>query len=202
MELRAKQDLIDKAHTELREISAVLADDQRKLQALEKATSERRTLKLKIQNLERFAEEQRFLISQQESSNSGALAVQKIGDPSIELVVDKNLLAARDQDTPLTQAQFEYVNSFPSIKVLRAKKKAYDEINQGLSKRVADLKNRSAELEATYRKVISLCSGCSEESVDENLGAMITAIEAEGEREKDPTRVRDFMRKYGKGEIS
>jgi regulatory protein SWI6 len=90
----------------------------------------------------------------------------------------------------------------PPVEVLREKKRAYAEMNSGLAKRVADLKNRSAELEATYRKVISLCSGCSEEEVDHNLGAMITAIEAEGEREKDPTRVREFMRKYGKGEMS
>jgi chromosome segregation ATPase len=80
----------------------------------------------------------------------------------------------------------------------RARYAAYASLNGRLSGHLAGLRARDGELEVKYRRVIALCTGVPEESVDGVLGQLVQAVESEGDvgsGGQDVGRVREFLRR-------
>ncbi|KAI7587547.1 hypothetical protein KC316_g4984, partial [Hortaea werneckii] len=83
-----------------------------------------------------------------------------------------------------TPAQHSLLTTHPSFSQtspthLLATLRAYESHNATLAVQAKDLSARSQELEALYRKVVSLCTGVEEEKVEGCLGGLIAAVESE-----------------------
>ena len=130
--------------------------------------------------------------------------------PDADFAVDPALLAlaegaqtnggtsnARSQPTP------EQLARWPPVSVLRARLAAYNANNSSLEARIAGLKAQSSEQEGQYRKVVSLCTGVDENSVEGVLEGLLAAVESEdggaafgsGKGAVEVGRVREFLRK-------
>ena len=83
--------------------------------------------------------------------------------------------------------------SLPSVSVLRAKLNAYMVNNESLESEVRGLKRKSGDLEAKYRRIISLCTHVEDTKIDSVLGNLFRAVESEGDLELG--RVREFLQK-------
>ena len=118
---------------------------------------------------------------------------------------------------PLNPTQLTYAsNSLPSSLVLRSRATVYKSLNSRLERETLKLRNESAEVEATLREVVALCTGTKVGDVDgivEGLGRAVGSEEgenmgasaggeghADGERilgkgGLDVNRVREFLRR-------
>lgn len=192
MEMETKQVAIDSIHTQLRDSSKQLGEERRCLEQREARVNERNERKFKIANFRRAEEEERNSLArlQQEQGQMGNGDVSMmIGDadkgymmlppniPGAAVVHDHRLAA-----------------SLPSPTVLRNTTNAYTNNNQSLELGVKGLKSKSRDLEAKYRKLITLCVSVPDSKVDELLGPLITAVDSEQE-EVELGRVRDFLQK-------
>lgn len=87
--------------------------------------------------------------------------------------------------------------------LISARVRAFSRHNAQLEQHAAQLRSRSTELEALYRKVVARCTGVREGDVERNLEGLVAAVESEnwvGEDGRDVGRVRDFLRRVGDGE--
>lgn len=87
--------------------------------------------------------------------------------------------------------------------LIAARVKAFSRQNAQLENHAAQLRSRSTELEALYRKVVAKCTGVREGDVERNLDGLVAAVESEnwiGEDGRDVGRVREFLRRVGDGE--
>jgi regulatory protein SWI6 len=203
-EMGAKQDLIDATHSQLRECSAQLGEERRKLEALQTRASEKTERRHKIYNLRRALEDQRAGIANGNSSQG-----LKLGDADLELItaseLPKELLRNEDINQTslrqLDQKQFTYISSLPSSGILRARLSAYIQNNKDLKDYSAQLRSRSRELEEKYRRVVALCTGIKEEEVEETLPGLVTAIESEGASGAELARVNEIVRRFEGTEV-
>ena len=95
----------------------------------------------------------------------------------------------------LTLIQREYLSSLPPTDVLLARVTAYKKNNAKLQAQAKSLKSRSSELESQLRKIVALCTGVCEESVDEMIGGLLAAVESERGEDVEVGRVREFLRR-------
>jgi hypothetical protein len=95
----------------------------------------------------------------------------------------------------LSPEQQGYLSRLPSSAVLRRKLELYVKNNSMLATRSKALKKKDGELEAMYRKVVSLCTNVDESRVDELVGGLVAAVESERDDSVDVGRVKDFLRK-------
>ncbi|KAG9720502.1 hypothetical protein KCU59_g17559, partial [Aureobasidium melanogenum] len=100
---------------------------------------------------------------------------------------------AVQQLTPPLQQQV--LNNTPSVAELRTLKKIYETNNDRLHQKSTQLKSRSSQLEHLYRKVVSLCTGVAEDKVEDQLGALLAAVESEKGAlgREEAGRVREFL---------
>ena len=106
-----------------------------------------------------------------------------------------------------SEQQLSYLSSLPSPSILRARLSAYTNNNAVLEANLANLKSRSSDLEAMYRKVIALCTNTDEDKIDGLLESLVQAVESEAgivsaetagagvEENPADGRVREFLRK-------
>lgn len=90
-----------------------------------------------------------------------------------------------------------------SAELIAARVKAFSMQNADLEHQAAQLRSRSTELEALYRKVVAKCTGVREGDVERNLEGLVAAVESEnwiGEDGRDVGRVREFLRRVGDGD--
>lgn len=90
-----------------------------------------------------------------------------------------------------------------STALIAARARAFSRQNAQLEQHAAQLKSRSTELEALYRKVVARCTGVREGDVERNLEGLVAAVESEnwvGEDGRDVGRVREFLRRVGDGD--
>lgn len=126
----------------------------------------------------------------------------KIGEADAGLEADASKLFTPDVEQPftITFAQREYLSSLPTTEVLLARAAAYERNNTKLQAQAKSLQNRSSELEAKLRRVVTLCTGVPDEKVDSMMGGLVLAIESENGEDVEVGRVREFLRRVeGKG---
>ncbi|KZF23354.1 hypothetical protein L228DRAFT_260194 [Xylona heveae TC161] len=200
-EMRAKQDQINQAHAKLRECSAILGEERRNFELLQQKAAERTEMKQKIQNLRRAAEEQKLKMAQSGIVNGDS-------SPPLHLVVghadEGNVVKLEEvpadilnvsEISQLDHQSLAYLSSLPSVDVLQGRLAAYVANNANLREYSKKLKSQSGELEERYRRVVSLCTGVAENSVESLLGGLVAAVESEGGDIVEVGRVRDFLRK-------
>jgi len=196
--------LIDQAHAKLRECSASLGEERRRLEELQRKAKEAAEMKQNIHNLKHSTDEQRFRLHQQKGMTNGdtSLPNVRVGEADAGLQIKAEELpdpgsVNGDMNLPfhLTQHQFSYLASLPKAEVLRARLSAYRENNKGVREQAKQLKSRSSELEEKYRRVVALCTGVEESKVEELLGGLVAAIESEKGEDVEVGRVREFLRR-------
>ncbi|KAI9696741.1 MAG: transcriptional regulator swi6 [Candelina mexicana] len=204
-EMRSKQDQIEATHAKIREYTANLNEERRRLENMQRKAADRADMTLKIQNLRRAADEQRSRLSQQKGGVSNGMADIKVGDADkgldikLEELPEPALRGEVVQMEQLTKEECDYLKTLPSTEVLRARLNAYNRNNQMLGEQAAQLKSRSTDLEEKYRRVISLCTGVEEDHVEELLPGLVKAVESEGGEMVEVGRVRDFLKKVEGG---
>jgi regulatory protein SWI6 len=191
-EMAAKQSIIDSIHVQLRESSAHLGEERRRLERLQQRAKEREERKQKIANLRRAAEEEHFRLSQmqqQEGQLSNGIMEMQMGD------ADKTFspLPPNLSPTALIHDQ-RLAASLPSNSALRARVNAYIANNDKLDEEVRDQKSKSRDLEGKYRRIISLCTHVDEDKIDSVLDNLFRAVDSE-HGDVELGRVRDFLQK-------
>ncbi|TVY60849.1 Start control protein cdc10 [Lachnellula suecica] len=201
-EMEAKQVRIDTLHAQLRESSAMLGEQRRRVEALQENATEQSTRKLKIENLSRAVNEERSKLQdmQRRMGQVNGEVEMQLGDADKGLALPAgaapaNVLANINpnphQPPLLDQAQRQLLSSLPPTHVLRARVNAYKANNQALQEDVRSLEGKSSELAAKYRKIISLCTGT--ENVDDLAEALVRATESDADVELP--RIRDFLQR-------
>ncbi|KAH8809014.1 hypothetical protein F5884DRAFT_677166 [Xylogone sp. PMI_703] len=211
-EMESKQATIDSIHSKLREASAQLGEERRRLDSLLERTKALEERKLKISNLKRAVEEERAQLSnlqQQQSISNGA--PMNLGDAdqllALPAAIPTNILSSislsstQQPHTPavLDQAHRHLLASLPSPAVLRARVGAYKANNAALKDKVQALESESTELATKYRKIISLCTRVEETNIDDVLENLLRAVESET-NDVELGRVREFLARVEGGE--
>lgn len=180
----------------------MLATERRRLAHLHQKSAERKERRQRIANLRRTNEEQLALLSASTGKPGSALLDPrtdiKIGEADAGLEIDMNILPLSldcTQVQKLTLIQRDYLSSLPPTDVLLARVTAYKKNNAKLQAQAKSLKSRSSELESQLRKIVALCTGVCEESVDEMIGGLLAAVESERGEDVEVGRVREFLRR-------
>lgn len=190
--MQAKQSVIDSIHAELREASALLGEEQRRLERLQTRAKERGERKQKIANLQKAAEEEQFRLSQiqqQHSHMANGDGPMRLGDADkVFLPLPLGLLSnGKLHDAHLAA-------SLPPVSVLQSRLNAYTANNEALEAEVRSLKSKSHDLEAKYRRIISLCTGEDEDKIDGELNKLCRAVDSE-HGDVEVGRMREFLQK-------
>lgn len=197
-ELQAKQSLIDQTHAKLRETSSLLGEEKRRLEELQRKVEERKELKHHIMNLRRANQEQKAELLRGGLPSNKIRANIKPGEADNGLEVDATQLPLLESSQPLqlSPPQHDYLmKTVPDTGLLKARLVAYQKHNAGLTQRTTQLKSRSAELEKKLRRVVTLCTGVTEENLDSMIGGLVTAVESEKAEHVEVGRVREVLRK-------
>lgn len=89
---------------------------------------------------------------------------------------------------------------FPTLDYLRARVKAYRANQVTLQQTVDSLNLKSSQLEAKFKRIISLCcEGTKEEDIDVLIDGLVSSVESDLD-EVDMERVKGFLKKVGPGE--
>lgn len=201
--MSAKQSTIDSIHVQLRDSSAALGKSRNRLEEIREKAKQREELKQKLTNLTRASEEERARLDQMQHQYGrlGGEGEVQLGDADEGLAIPtgafpanilSNINPTAHQPQILDQAQRQLLASLPPTHVLRARVNAYKDNNDKLAQSVQDLENKSSNLAATYRKIISLCTQVEEDKVDGLLDNLLRAVESEPEG-VDLHRIRDFL---------
>ncbi|RMY54559.1 hypothetical protein D0865_04644 [Hortaea werneckii] len=201
--LKARTEQIDRLNEQLREFSALQKADLDRLQELKDRVRVRGERQAKVANLRRAVKERKEKQGGAAGSNQGTdekknpsdLEPAWLSDDSITSLLlptrtDLNPTSpappssSNDSPTHPTPAQHTLFTTHPTLSqtsphTLLATLRAYDSHNAALALQAKDLSARSQELEALYRKVVSLCTGVEEEKVESCLGGLIAAVESE-----------------------
>lgn len=192
--LRMRTEQIDRLNEQIREQSAQATADLVRFQELRDRVKARSDRQAKIANLQRAISTRRAAQQNRRRTASNVDVQPAWLDESSEDILS---FSTPDGTPNSIQRQFIEAN-LPSSKALHARLKAYMTHNANLRKQADDLKSQSIELEALYRRVVSLCTGVPEEKVDESLPALVAAVESERGgllAEQEVGRVRDFLRR-------
>ena len=204
--LRLRTEQIDHLNSEIREFSARQKRDLESLHEIKERVRVRGERQAKIANLKRSNAEKRWQRSSSKSPPSTA-EIEAV-DPAWLDESSQEILefSPADGGPNALQRQFLIAN-VPSLPTLQAHLNAYQAHNADLQKRADELRSRSGEVEAMYRKVVSLCTGVAEDKVEESLPSLVAAVESErgghGGGEWEVGRVREFLRRVdGAGPIA
>lgn len=172
-----------------------------KLHALQRRLRDRADRQQRLLNLRRAVDDLKARAAARGASDAGARGV-KVGDADAAFAVPQDALAggeavvSLEQELEQQQQQYAQLAALPGARLLAARLRAYAANNAALRERAAALKARNGELEAQYRKVVSLCTGVEEGRVEETLGQLLAAVESEGGGgDVEVGRVREFLRK-------
>ncbi|KAF2456273.1 hypothetical protein BDY21DRAFT_288370 [Lineolata rhizophorae] len=213
-EIRIKQDDIDRTNTAIRDLSAQQRVERQKLEALRQRIRSRTERRQRAVNLRRAIDEQRQRLTAMGMPPPGGKGFGRInvsvGDAdksaagfeipreALPIAMTTELLSPQEQQQHIHQLSVQqrgFLSTLPNPAVLKARLHAYAANNAVLKTRSAALKSRSGELEALYRKVVSLCTGVDESRVEESLAALVAAVESESGDGVEVGRVKEFLRK-------
>lgn len=182
--LRSRTEKIDKLNEQIRELSALQKAGLEKLQEMKERLRVREERRAKVANLRREVEKKKTAARKQQANHTGR---------AIELEPDWLDLPSQTNG----QSRLSLAGRMPSQKALQARLTAYRGSNNNLRQQAEELRSRSIDLERLYRKVVSLCTGVSEDKVEESLPALLAAVESEkgGIGHNEVGRVREFLRR-------
>lgn len=219
-EMQSKQSLIDQTHSKLRETTALLNEERRRLTDLQGKSDERKALRQRIANLRRANDRERSNISNGHNGRPGSAptAVRadiKVGEADAGLEIDTAIILPTllDSSDPssisgrinksslnLTSHQRDYLISLPSPAVLLARATAYGKNNHRLEAQAKALQSQSSELEEKLRRIIGLCTGMQSDVVEEMVPTLCAAVESETDQgDVEVGRVREFLRRVEGG---
>lgn len=184
--------MINSIHAELREASAQLGEEQRRLEKFKARAKERQERKQKIANLQKAAKEEQFRLSQIQQQH-GHMAN---GDSQMRLGDADKAFSPLPPGFPSGAAlrDAHLAASLPPASILRARLNAYIANNEALEAEVRNLKGKSRDLEAKYRRIISLCTRVEEDKIDGVLNNLYRAVDSEN-GDVELSRVREFLQK-------
>ena len=197
--LRLRTEQIDHLNTQIQEFSNIQRQDLERLQEVKERVRLREERQAKIANLKRTMSEKRRQSNNLRPSFSQEETEPQWLDESSQEILSFSPSQSTGSPNAL-QRQFLSTN-VPSPNTLRAHLNAYLLHTENLQKHADELKSRSAEMEGMYRKVVSLCTGVEEGSVEESLPALVAAVESEkgGLGQQEVGRVREFLRRVDGG---
>ncbi|KAK5007861.1 hypothetical protein LTR28_004747 [Elasticomyces elasticus] len=179
---------IDKLNAQIRELSAIQKQELEDFCALQRKAKSRTEREQKIANLKREVAERRAR-HVTSCPAQGKIPVPAVGAADVPLRMSPHV--SSHENTPL----HDHVTTPGSSRIHRAHLAAYRTNNADLSTLSKTLQSRSGDLEAQYRKVVSLCTGVPEERVEGCLTGLVAAVESErGGGLEEVGRVREFLR--------
>ncbi|KAG9564097.1 apses-domain-containing protein, partial [Aureobasidium melanogenum] len=189
---------IDKLNAQIQELSAVAKTESDQLATLQRRAKSRSEAQSKIANLKRILEERHRNGRKVTKTNTSVGDADNSVSPVLAIVdqlpsnVSDPAQAVQQLTPPLQQ---QVLNNTPSVAELRTLKKIYETNNDRLHQKSTQLKSRSSQLEHLYRKVVSLCTGVAEDKVEDQLGALLAAVESEKGAlgREEAGRVREFL---------
>lgn len=196
--LRTRTEQIDKLNEQIRELSTMQKQDLESLQEVKERVRLREERKQKVANLRREIERKKAATKKPQGRRSNAKSANVDLKPSWLDDITSELLDLNTSDGQTSAQQRQTaIEKLPSASVIQARLNAYQASNGRLQHDADQLRSRSIELEALYRKVVSLCTGVAEDKVEESLPGLVAAIESEkgGIGEQEVGRVREFLRR-------
>lgn len=177
-------------HSQLREASARLGEQRAALAASEARNKARDERRLKIQNLRRVASEERRKLNVLQQQHG---AVQNPNQPPIR-IGDADIVLAVHPPNVLPSTVLENANLLQTLvpEYVRTRLNAYAENNANLERSIADLKSRSRDVEAKYRRLLSHCVNIPSERLDDIVESLMEAVDSEG-GDVELGRVKDFL---------
>ncbi|CDK26878.1 unnamed protein product [Kuraishia capsulata CBS 1993] len=219
-EIATKSRSVKEVHSKLRSSTLRLSSARRQLEELQEAEKRLIELKSKITNVERAIDDEEAKFAEQtvqipELANfegdfnadepftvwSVFNAIELRLDDLLESKPDSHLTEddIRDAIKPNEILQSMMMSGVPlddvpPAVVLKARIKAYKENESQLDDLAKDLRSKSSDLEAKFKKVLALCVEIDESKVDELVASLVQAVESDPE-EVDIARVAGFLRK-------
>lgn len=215
-ELAKKQTQIDANTSTLKSIAQQHKEELAKVEVLQGRAQDRLERQQKVVNLRRAIAEARQNLASKNLSVSVKTEETGAGeDIDLSRLPSEDDGGVEDDDEDMDSAdQTTYLDSLPSASTLRAHLDAYKIQTTSLNRTHAQLEKRSTHFEQQYRKIVALCTGVPEGSVEANLDELVAAVESEGfgeiapgatnaaagraqqaRRDVDMGKVRDFLRR-------
>lgn len=208
-EVSLLQSRIDGVHTSLRTTSSQLGQAQAQLKKLQASKKERDERVQKIHNLRNAADEEGYKLHQLKDAQSQSNGVEDgegmngteedmhLGQPDLSFFPLPISPANASAPPPLPpssslHSQPKLFAILPPAASLKARIAAYQAMNGDLEAQIGELKTRSRDVEAKYRRAIATCIKVRPEEVDEMLPALVRAVESEG-GEVDLRRLVEFL---------
>ncbi|CCH43882.1 putative regulatory protein [Wickerhamomyces ciferrii] len=193
-EINTKQEQIDELHSKLRESTLKLSKSRQNLETLKQSEIKLNELKQKISNLDKATqeEEQKFL---SQTTDLGSVSNHDIDFDADEPFRVWPIFEKLKQD-PNQQVDPRSINlqEIPPSVVLKARITAYKENENILNKVIENLRSNSDKLEDKFRRVVALCTGVEEDTIDSILDGLVQAVESDPD-EVDMGRVVGFLRR-------
>ncbi|KAB8337065.1 hypothetical protein FH972_021369 [Carpinus fangiana] len=218
-ELAKKQAQIDTTTSTLKTVAQQHKEELARYEALQTRSQERLDRQQKIANLRRAIVESRHSLAEknlninvktEDIGASDRIDLARLPDDEI------STFSETYDSTNLLPDQASYLSSLPSTAKLQAHVDAYNDQITSLQRNLEQLTKRSTHHEQQYRKIIALCTGVPERSVEAKLEELVTAVESDGvggvglngvgsngsagrvlpaDRDMDVSKVRDFLRR-------
>jgi hypothetical protein len=194
--LRTRTEQVDRFNEQIRELSAKQREEIEQLHERKERVRLREERQVKIANLRREIERKRAAKRTPNRRNGNRSPSQVKQD------IEPDWLSLQTEDGRSDPQQRQYVmTSVPPPRSLQARINAFMKSNANLEQQAAQLRSRSTEVQALYRKVVSMCTGVPEAEVEQSLPALVAAVESEQGSlgKQDVGRVRDFLRRVDDG---
>lgn len=193
-EISTKQKQIDELHSRLRESTQKLSESRQNLDILKQSEIKLNELKQRIANLDKATseEEQRFIDQTTELGSIGNYDVDFDADEPFRVWPIYNEFQEHPNQTP--DSRNINLQDIPPSVVLKARITAYKENERDLNNIIQELRSNSSKLESKFRRVVALCTGVEENTIDSILDGLVQAVESDPD-EVDMGRVVGFLRK-------
>ncbi len=193
-EIQLKQNSIDNVHSQVRDSSLRLSETRQKLDNLRSSSSRLTELNQRSQNLEKAIalEDERF--QKKKKTGTEYNGVYDPDDPFRVYPVVKLLQEGKTEEEILQNPSLVPADDLPPIAILKARINAYKENQESFKSLASELKNKSRDLENKFRRVVSLCTGVTDDGVDGLLEGLVQAVESDREQ-VNINRVSTFLRK-------
>lgn len=193
-EISTKQSQIDELHSRLREATQNLSESRQNLEILKQSEIKLNELKQRITNLDKATseEEQRFIDQTTELGSIGNYDVDFDADEPFRVWPIYNAYQESPDQTP--DPRNVNLQEIPPSVVLKARITAYKENERNLNSIIEELRSNSTKLESKFRRVVALCTGVEENTIDSILDGLVQAVESDPD-EVDMGRVVGFLRK-------
>lgn len=192
-ELQTKQSLIDQTHTKLRESTAALAQERRRLEEHQRTQEERGALRQRVHNLRLANERKRAQLLAMNTPTAEIRTDIKVGEADAGLDIDISVLGSPMEPFVMTPEKRACIANLPPTAVLKARATAYRKHNARLEEEAKILQSQSGHLESQLRKIVNLSTGIPEDKVDEMVDGLIAAVASEGGEDVEVARVRQFL---------